>query len=355
VGLKADSLLLDSGGSIRSNLLRRIVKSLEYLVNLVILSVRFAISRPDILHVQFLPFLDHGYPFEIWFLNYIRCLGIPVVYTVHNLTHQDFGDRHKAIYVRAYALADILICHGHEARERLVQDFGVARDKIRVIPHGPLFDCSVSTSQREARVELGLPTDEAIVLCLGVISEYKGIPFLLDAWKYLVHSGTKGRLLVAGTGDDSLLSSIVHKVHEEGISASVSLWLQFIPVKQLPLLYLASDILVYPYKAGTTSGALLTGMNYRKPIVATKLPFFREYLKDQENALLVDYGDVEGLSFALQKLITNPVERTRLAGGMEKDVLDLASWSKIAETTRQSYEEVLRKRGTRHLVESFDE
>jgi glycosyltransferase involved in cell wall biosynthesis len=341
VGLMPDTMLLDRGGDIRNAAVRRILKSCEYLINLTILSLRFIVSRPDILHVQYFPFLDHGFRFEIWFLRWVRRLRVPIVYTVHNVTYQDAPGRHKPLYKRAYHMADALICHGEEARLQLMQDFEVPQDRISVIPHGPLFEQKPEMSSREARKKLGLQNQAPLVLCLGVISEYKGIPFLLDAWKRLAEYGTEGRLLIAGTGDPGLLASIREKVSVGNLESSVDLWLHFIPVDQLPVLFTAADILVYPYKAGTTSGALLTGLNYNKPIIATKLAFFREYLRDGDNALLVDYGDVGALSSSLRSLLENQGERLRMKTSLERDDTRRDSWLEIAKSTRHCYDRVL--------------
>jgi glycosyltransferase involved in cell wall biosynthesis len=340
-GLVPDGLLLDIGGSIRSSWLRRLVKSCEYLVNLLVLGLRLAISRPDILHVQYLPFLERGFSFEIWFTQWTRRLGIRLVYTVHNVTRQDAPHEGVALFRRAYKTADALICHGEQAQAELVRDFGIAKENIWVIPHGPLFDDGPKLTAQEARAKLGLERDQPLVLSLGVISEYKGIPFLLDAWKKLKAEGTEGRLLIAGTGDSRVLSEIREKVAADLLSHSVSLWLQFVPVEQLPLLYQAADILVYPYKAGTTSGALLTGLNYSKAVVATRLPFFQEYLKDGETGLLVGYGAIDDMASALQLLIQQPQRRAKLASALAAQTAQGKGWPEIAWKTRQCYEAAL--------------
>jgi glycosyltransferase involved in cell wall biosynthesis len=340
-GLVPDRVLLDSGGSLQSGMLRRLVKSCEYLVNLFVLSLRLAISRPDILHVQYLPFLERGFRFEIWFLKWARRLGIRLVYTVHNVTRQDAPQEGLGLFRRAYQTADALICHGEQAQAELVRDFGIAKEKIWVIPHGPLFDDGPKLTPQEARAKLGFERDQPLVLSLGVISEYKGIPFLLDAWKKLKAEGTEGRLVIAGTGDPRVLSEIQEKVAADGLGKSVRLWLQFVPVEQLPLLYQAADILVFPYKAGTTSGALLTGLNYGKAVVATRLPFFQEYLKHGETALLVDYGAIDDLAAALQVLIQQPAQRDRLASAVACQAAQRTGWPEIARKTRQCYEATL--------------
>lgn len=341
VGLRPDGWLLDFGGGIRNPLLRRAVKSIEYVVNLCSLGLRFLGSTPDVLHVEYLPFTERGFRFEIWFLRWVRRLGVRVVYTVHNVTAQDRPDQHKSVFAEAYGVADALICHGEDARAQLIRNFGIAAEKIRVIPHGPLFEEAPGVTTPNARAMLGLPLEEPLVLCLGVISEYKGIPFLLDAWKQLLQSGGRGRLLIAGTGDVHLLSSIREKVQTEGLETSVDLWLHFVPVEQVPLLYQAADIIVYPYKAGTTSGALLTGMNHGKAIVATTLPFFREYLRNGENALLVEYGDVGRLASCLEVLIGQPGERMRLAEAVLENGRRGISWKQIAEATQDCYQNVV--------------
>lgn len=340
-GLTPDRLLVDVGGGVKSHLLRRFFKSCEYVFNLFMLGIRLAISRPDVLHVQYLPFLERGFSFEIWFLKWVHVLGIRIVYTAHNINRQDAPHEGIPLFRRAYHLADALICHGEEARAQLVRDFGVAAEKIWVIPHGPLFENSLQLSAQEARSRLGLEGEQILVLCQGVISEYKGIPFLLDAWKQLKSAGVEGRLLIAGTGNQRLLAEIREKTAAEGLSDSVDLWLRFIAVEELPLLYQAADILVYPYKAGTTSGALLTGLNYGKAVVATTLPFFQGYLKDGERALLVDYGNTAKLASALQILIQLPAQRAKLAAALSRQSPKATDWETIAQKTRECYDAVL--------------
>ena len=340
-GLEPDRGLLDGGGRIKTSFLRRMVKSCEYLTNLFVLGIRLRASRTDILHVQFLPFLERQMPFEIWFLKRIRRQGIRIVYTVHNVTRQDAPAKGIPLFRRAYSLADALICHGEEARSELVGDFGVPKEKIWVIPHGPLFEEPPKLSPQEARSTLGLSSDEPLVLSMGVISQYKGIPFLLDAWKRMQKLGVKAKLLIAGTGDPRVIAEIQAKVATEKLEGSVDLWLRFIPVEQLPLLYQAADILVYPYNAGTTSGALLTGMNYGKAIVATRLPFFQENLKDGETALLVDHGNTEALVSSLQTLIERPEERDRIGSALLREASRGIGWQEIAKKTRECYEKVM--------------
>jgi glycosyltransferase involved in cell wall biosynthesis len=339
-GLYPDSALLDWGGRFQHPLVRRFVKSCEYVANLLGLSARFCASRRRIIHVQFLPLVDRGLPFEIWFLRLCLWLGVRMVCTVHNFPDRD-ASRNLKFYERIYGMADALICHGAEAKSRLISEFKVPTERIWIIPHGPLFDNKPEISVLEARAELGLPCAETIVLCFGVINDYKGIPFLIDSWRLLIASGAKARLIIAGTGAADLLADIRQKVINLGLESCIDLELRFISVEELPLWHLAADILVYPYKGGTTSGALLTGMNYGKAIVATRLPFFIEHLRDGENAALIDYSDAESLARTMGRLINDKAERSKLAQGVRAMRTGCSSWMEIARATRTCYERVL--------------
>src|SRR6202022_3414901 len=85
-------------------------------------------------------------------------------------------------------------------------------------------------------------------------------------------------LIIAGTGEETILREVQEQVRALGVNESVRLDLRFLRVEEVSLYYQAADIVVYPYKEITTSGALMTGGNYKKAIVATDLPSFREVL-----------------------------------------------------------------------------
>jgi len=336
-GAHTDRRLIDIGGGLTNRTLRRVVKSAEYILNLGLLLLRLALARPDVVHVQFLPFLDHGVPIELWFLRLVRRLGVPIVHTAHNVANPEHEHLNKGLYASAYQLADLIICHGDQARSRLESEFEISPSKVRVIPHGPLFQYLPNCSPSEARAKLALPAGEPLIVCAGVISEYKGIPFLLRSWEKVVRRGGPGKLLIAGTGDPELLHSIRELVDSLGIGSSVELRLTFIPVEDLPLIHQAADILVYPYKAGTTSGALLTGMQYGKAIVATDLPVFQEHLRNLHNALLIPYGDETALAEALLELIQSPSYREQLAHALHERSQPTMSWAAIADRTIDCY------------------
>lgn len=321
--------------------LRRVFKTAECLLNLLGLAGRFKVHKPDILHVQFVPMVLFGAPFEIWLLRYAKFLGIKIVYTVHNVLPHDTGERHRPLYRKLYQLADHLICHDVNAQRRLIQEFACDPVRISVIPHGQLLAPRQHSTQASARQRLGIPQNSCLVLWQGILRPYKGVDFLLQAWSQISLSHPNARLAIVGTGEETLLQQVRDRVTALNLSSSVRLALRFVSVAELEDVHTAADVLVYPYAEATTSGALLTGIGYSKAIVASRLPAFEQILHHGDNALLVDYGQTGDLADSLGRLIADPNLRRHLADRLRQHREQEPGWEQIAAQTAACYASLL--------------
>jgi glycosyltransferase involved in cell wall biosynthesis len=322
--------------------LRRLLMLLESCLNMSALALQLMFATPDILHIQWIP-LVQKLPFDLWFIKLARKCGAKIVYTVHNVLPHDTNQQFKEIYGRIYAQSDALICHTHHTSAQLQREFSVDQRRIWVIPHGPLFHDAPQLSVGKARSELGLSPNACVVLMQGMLKPYKGADFLLDAWREVQRFGLNAQLIISGPAGPEQQERIQSKVAALEIHNSVRLDLRFISDHELGLYYQAADILVYPYRAITASGALMTGLAYGRAIIATDLAAFREVLADGESALLVKYGDVGGLTGALAQLIRKPGERARLAAAASATCSQLG-WPAIAALTRNCYLATLGRR-----------
>ena len=321
---------------------RRALKLLETTINMLALAVRFLWSSPDVIHVQYLPMLQWGLPIDFWFLRYCRNLGSSLVCTVHDILPSDTGEKHARTFHKLYRMMDALICHSDAIKQQLITRFAIPADRIQTIPHGPFFHDlpGMSSGQRK----LNVTNPEVIVLFQGLIRPYKGVDFLLDAWSLVQRSGVRARLVIAGNSDDlSLLNAVQEKVTSLGLQSSVELCFKFLPVEEMIACYQAADIVVYPYKAVTTSGALMTGVAQGKAIVATSLPPFLEILEHGKNALLCQHGDTPQLAAALLRLINDPALRNRLGAAASTLNLGQQAWQQIAAQTYDCYLSVARR------------
>lgn len=319
--------------------LRQASKLAETLLNLLALRARFFLRPPEILHVQFLPLFRSRLPLDFWLVQWLRRRGVRVVLTVHDLLPHDTADRFREKFVGLYDSADALICHSDHIRSRLIVEFGVPAQKIHVIPHGPFFyDLPAATGADTTSVHqrYGIAAGQNLVLWQGIIFPYKGLDLLLDAWANVEKTETDATLIVAGTGSAEMTDAVRRQVERLGLR-HVVLDLRFASTEELVTLYRAAAVVVYPYRAISTSGALATGLALGKAIVASDLPVFKELLTDGEDALLVPPGDRTLLADSIVRLLHQPALRQQLADAVKRKDFGVRSWQTIAQQTEAVY------------------
>jgi len=340
-GIRVDPGLIDIVGRFPlPRTPRRILKALEAVVNMAALAVRFLFSAPDIIHVQYLPMLQWRLPLDLWFLALCRTMGSRIILTVHDLLPHDTAEAHKEVFQSLYQQVDRLICHSAHVKTRLVNEFGIAADSIEIIAHGPFFYDLPVEDVSQTRSLLGIKEEEYVVLWQGIIFPYKGLDVLLDAWQRVELANKNIRLIVQGTGAPDLLEAVREQVRRLGLER-VTLDLRFTSAEELVAAYRVADLVVYPYRAITTSGALATGLSLGKPIVASDLPVFRELLTNGKNAFLVNPEDREQLAQTIVRLVENTQLRKNFAESVVAMNFGPASWAQIAQQTLDAYGKLL--------------
>ena len=319
---------------------RRVLKLFEALLNMSALTARFFISPPQIVHVQYLPMLRWRLPLDFWFLSFCRRRGSRIVLTVHDLLPHDTAEAHKKVFKYLYKTVDAIICHSDHVKVRLEVEFGIPVMKVSVIPHGPFFYDLPPCSTEQMLPDLQLMPGQLLVLWQGIIFPYKGVDLLLNAWQRVEAEGVDACLVVAGTGAPDLLNQLREQVRQLGLRR-VKLNFRFLSAEELVATYRAADMVVYPYRTITTSGALATGLALGKTIVASDLPVFREMLINRENALLVDPANPSELADALITLARNANLREQLAAKVSEMNFGDQSWRSIAKKTISVYKSAL--------------
>ncbi len=325
-----------------SEQLTKWLKAGEYVVNLLALWRDLIQTSPPVVHFQWLPLLDVSEA-ELSVVKRIQRRGIRVVYTAHDLLPLNaFGDalskqRHR--YSTLYQQVDALICHTQTSKTRLIKEFDVTESKIWHIPHGPLSPVQSSASCEEVNIEELVPeaTERPTVVLFGVLRPYKGYNYLLETWPRVVDEFDEAHLIIVGRADGEAQSEIESLVEREGIGTSVTRIYRYVSDAELIAIIDAADILVYPYRDITQSGALFTGMGEGKAIVATNVGGLGETLRDGDTGRLVDYGDHEQLASALLDLLRNPERRAELGRTAREDLDTWLSWEEIARKTLKCY------------------
>jgi glycosyltransferase involved in cell wall biosynthesis len=158
----------------------------------------------------------------------------------------------------------------------------------------------------------------------------------------VVQSVEAAQLAIVGQADDLAQETIEFLVDDLGVDATVSRVYRYVSEKELHSVIQAADVLVYPYRDITQSGALFTGMSAGKAIVATDVGGFPETLRDEETGCIVEFGNQHQLATVLANLLTDPNRREKLGEAVRRDLETRFSWEEIARQTAECYQSTMK-------------
>jgi D-inositol-3-phosphate glycosyltransferase len=250
--------------------LKKVVRVSMYYVKLI----RYAgTSKPKIFHILW------NNKFELFdrtlLMLYYRLLGKRVVLTVHNVNagKRDAKDTHlNRLTLRIqYRLTHHIFVHTEKMKGELIEDFGAQASRVTVIPFG-INNAVPNTSltSASAKQRLGLHKDEKTILFFGRITPYKGLEYLIAAFRQALGLGQNYRLIIAGKPDrcEEYWRAIREEIREYVQKGQVLLKANFIPDDETEVYFKAADVVVLPYRDIYQSGVLFLGHSFGLPVVA---------------------------------------------------------------------------------------
>ena len=174
-------------------------------------------------------------------------------------------------------------------------------------------------------------------LFVGQVGKRKGAYDLLDAVKLLKDRGDSIKLVLVGPGEfEGEWESLLQKRADLGLEADVTftgslggeeLYEQFRNASFFVLPSFDEGLPVVFFEAGA----------FGLPVIGTPVGSIPDLLKDEENALLVEPGDVEALAAAMHRIHSDPELRRRFGTGLKEDISAFhpdAVCEKIADAAR---------------------
>ncbi len=230
-----------------------------------------------------------------------RRLGIPVVGA---LGEADLGEWERLVGVdRAAATAralDAIVSVSHENAEHCARRYGVADERVVVLPNAVDASRFQPLERAAARARLGLPADRPIVAFVGSFIERKGALRVLEAIRGL--PDVMGVFLGAGPqrpeGDRVLFAGRV--ANEE-----VPVWLS------------AANLFVLPTRAEGSPNAVLEAMACGLPVVSGDIPALRE-TTTPDAARLVDPSDVQAIRQAVGEIVSDAALAARMSAAARR-------------------------------------
>src|SRR4051794_23785612 len=300
---------------------RRLLRAVEHIPDMR--RYRRLAGTADVVHYQWLPIpaLDRR----------LLAPKRPRVYTMH-WRLPEAGTRIARTLTRLLAEMDAVVVHTEHGAARLQGDFGVPREKVRVIPHGAFDYLTRQEDEAPLPAELREVTGP-VILAFGLVRPYKGTDVLIEAFRRVEGA----ELWVVGMPRMPMdeLRGLARRA-----PGTVRFVDRFVTDPEIPSFMRRADLVVLPYRNIEQSGVLYTALAFGRPLVLSSVGGFPE-IAEQGAAQLVPPEDPHALAEALQELLADRSARDALADAATRAAATTYSWERIGEATVALYRDLL--------------
>jgi glycosyltransferase involved in cell wall biosynthesis len=229
------------------------------------------------------------------------------VYTDHthlaNLDYRDFdrrtllGRRWLELERRLYRGAETVFTRSRNISVSVVESYGCDAGRVLCVGAGSNVPIDADDAVRESRVSARPAAPE--LLFVGNDWKRKGGPDLVEAFRRLREKTPDLRLTIVGCRPD---------VDLPGVRA-----LGNVSLEEVRDAYVAASIFCLPTHREPFGVAILEAMHHGLPVVSTRVGAVPEMVGDSGCGELVDVGDVDDLTRAIEGLLAEP-ERAHAMG-----------------------------------------
>lgn len=282
----------------------------------------------DVLHAQY------GYPTGWATLLAAQRLGVPCVISIQGGDGHWVGsccDTHRVAMERVLDHAGALLIGGKSFAKEVHDRLGTPTERFTIVPGA--VDTERFTPGDAHR-------DDGTVRFFyhGRVDRRKGV---LDLLRALPGVAGKWLCTISGIGPDV---DAAHALAAElGLGDRVG-FTGYADYDSVPERYRNHDVFVSPTYAEGFSNTILEAMASGQAVLSCRAVGVTDCIRDGENGLLVEPGDVPALTAALSRLVADTALRQRLAAAGLAECRRVYSWHAVGAQIAGIYEAL---RGTR--------
>jgi glycosyltransferase involved in cell wall biosynthesis len=282
--------------------------------------------------------------------------GVPSIYHPHDLQHRHlpeyFSARDRAyrdlVYSALCSQAEMIAVTSSWVKRDIVEQFGVAEEKVEVVPLAPVLTAYPEPSRHElnqTKVKLSLP--DRFVLYPAQTWPHKNHLRLIEAIARLRDTTGVEVSLVCCGGTTEFYGSVAAEVDRLRLRDQVR-FVGFVSPLELQALYRLATAVVIPTKFEAASGPLWDAFLSGVPAACSTVTSLPEQAGDA--ALLFDPDSPEQIADAIQRLWTDAALRQTLADRGRANVSRF-TWERTAHHFRAHYRRIAGRRLTDEDVE----
>lgn len=281
------------------------------------LAIHFIIQKADIIHCTIPPTLS----FKTIYLakkKLVLTLHDPILHSSRGGCMAEWDRKHAFKNIKKLILLNT----------RQVDKFKA----IYKIPDSHIFFSKLGIYDSIVRVKSMYPkVNRPFILFFGLISPYKGLEYLMKSMLEVHKSHPDITLVVAGRGN------LYFDMKPYKNLDYIQIMNHYIPMAELAGLLKECLFVVCPYKDATQSGVIQTAFSLNVPVIVTNAGALSEVVHDNETGLVVPMCNVEALTCAIIKLLTEENLRDSMRHKIETFRKRNMSWNTIASQYEKCY------------------
>jgi len=264
-------------------------------------------------------------------------VGRPTVCTFHHVPQElpwrdDLRER-LAVAVSSFSKQTIFVSKA--SRDEFARRYRGARRSTSVVPNGIDLD-AFSPDPATFPPEFGIDAAERVVVVPAALRPMKGHDTLLRAWPGVLAAEPAARLVFAGSGSEE--ASLRALAATLGLGDAVV----FAGFREdMPRLLRAADLVVLPTETEALPTALIEAAASGRAAVASNVGGVPEVLVDGVTGILVEPRDVEGLSAAIQGLLSDEVRLREMGEAARAHALKHFGVDVWVQALRRVYENAI--------------
>lgn len=303
----------------------------------------------DFLHINNVEVVSLQHEFGIFggaagshILGFLERLKKPVVTTLHTVLQSPDAEQFR-VMKELDRFSSRFVVMAERGRKLLMEVYGVAAEKIDLIPHGvidmPFVDSNFYKDLFDAE-------GKTVLLTFGLLSPNKGIELAIRALPAIIEKNPAVVYLVVGATHPHLVAregetyreSLVELAVSLGVKDHVAFYNRFVSLEELKEFIGGSDIYITPYhnEEQITSGTLAYAFGAGKAIVSTPYWHARELLAD-DKGIIVPFGDVDAIAVAVNDLLEHPTRMTAMRKRAWKEGRKMI-WPEVARRYMESFD-----------------
>jgi glycosyltransferase involved in cell wall biosynthesis len=283
---------------------------------------------------------------EEGFKQFIQTIAAPIVFVFHTVLPRPSKELTEKVQHMSQRAASVIVMTTN-ARNILVEEYGVPIDHVLVIPHGTHLVSHANLTEKKQRLQLN---DRQILSTFGLISSQKNIETTLYAIPEIAKKHPSVLFLILGKTHPVIIKqegekyrhSLEKIVAELHIGAHVRFVNEYLPIDDLLEYLQLTDVYLFtsndPNQAvsGTFSYALSSGC----PVISTPIPHAKELL-NETNGVFIDFENHAQLAQAAIALLDDKERRASISSASLQKMASTA-WANSAIAHVVHFREIMK-------------